>query len=81
MCNTVGRSYQGDDQERAEMKIRIGRTSGPCTDKVVETEEFCPYEKNTIKDVLAMVNKVSGNKEGWFIQVGEEGPIIVPEVK
>lgn len=68
------------------MKIRIGRTSGPCTDQVVESDDFVGDEPmfseiETIKDALAMVNKVSGNKEGWFIQVGEEGPIVVPEVK
>lgn len=66
------------------MKIRIGRTSGPCTDVVVESDDFDGVKRGElelVKDVLAMVNKVSGNKEGWFIQVGEEGPIIVPEVK
>lgn len=63
------------------MIVRIGRSTGPCTDEVVESDFQDAEPIELIKDVLAMVNKVSGNKEGWFIQIGEEGAIIVPEVQ
>lgn len=61
------------------MMVRIGRSSGPMTDQVVESE-FTAQEIEVVKDVLGMVNKVTSNKEGWFVQVNE-GPIVVPEVK
>jgi hypothetical protein len=51
------------------------------TDEEVEFE-LTPYEMSlcydlAFKDALALVNRVTGNKEGWFIQLGD-GPIITP---
>lgn len=60
------------------MNVSIGRTSGPCTDEEV-VGDFTPADLETIKDVLAMVNAASSNKEGWFVRM-EDGPVVVPSV-
>ena len=49
------------------MKISIGRTSGPCTDICLDVD-FEPDEINVLGDVLAVVNKCTNNKEGWYYQ-------------
>jgi hypothetical protein len=56
--------------------VGIGRTNGPCVDIEVEAE-FTPAEIEIVKDTLAMVNKASGNTEGWFIRI--DNRIVVPE--
>lgn len=61
------------------VKVEIGRTSGPCTDEEVQSY-FRPEEVDLIKDVVAMVNKATGDKEGWYVRV-ENGPSIVPSVR
>jgi hypothetical protein len=56
---------------RSAMVVRIGRTNGPSTDIEVTTA-FDPDQINLIKDVLAIVNMVSNNKEQWYIATDEK---------
>lgn len=60
------------------MEVKIYRTSGPVTDEAV-TSTFDPHEFEIVKDVLAMVNKATGNKEGWCVEV--EGIVTEPRCK
>jgi hypothetical protein len=62
------------------MKIRIGRSSGPITDREAEID-IREDEMETVKDVLAAVNAVSGGRESWYVGVyvpGEGDMEIVP---
>lgn len=63
----------------ALVNVKIGRTSGPCTDVEVESDFDLddPETIDIIKDVLAMVNKVTGDKDGWYVVV-TDGRIIIP---
>lgn len=57
--------------------IGIGRTSGPVTDADYESE-FTPEQVDLVKDVIAMVNKVTNGKEDWYVVI--DGVVIVPEI-
>ncbi len=59
--------------------VHIGRTSGPCTDMEVQSD-FYASELSTIEDVLAMINRVTDDKERWYIRV-DDGPEKIPTVK
>jgi hypothetical protein len=60
----------------ATHKVRVGRCSGPCTDKEGEAL-FTDSEVEVVKDVLKMVNLASNNKEKWYLVV-DDGDIVVP---
>lgn len=57
------------------MIVSIGRSNGPCTDLQVESD-FSEEQIETIKDVVAMVNSATGNKEEWYVIV-DGGPLTV----
>lgn len=54
------------------MIVRIGRSSGPVTDLPVESD-FGVHELELVKDVIAMVNRVTRDREGWWVEVEAEG--------
>lgn len=56
------------------VKVLIGRTSGPPNDHEVGSELF-DHEVDLFKDVIAMVNKVSEDKERWWVEIDGERTI------
>jgi hypothetical protein len=48
--------------------VKIGRTSGPVVDKEVESV-FLEEHRELIKDIVAMVNAATNNKEGWYVEL------------
>lgn len=54
------------------MKVKIGRLSGPSTD-VEAQADFNEQELEVVKDVLAMVNTVTNERESWYLTTIEEG--------
>lgn len=54
------------------------RTSGPVTDVEAATD-VGPHELDLVKDVIAIVNRVTGNKEDWYVKL-PDGSVVVPVV-
>lgn len=59
------------------MRVTICRHSGPVTD-VTATSDFEPDQLDVIKDVVAMINVVTGGHDQWYVQV-EDGSSTIPE--
>lgn len=59
--------------------VSIGRASGPNTDVEVASD-FHPEQVELILDIVAMVNKASGNHERWYVIVGDQ-PSTVPVIR
>ena len=60
--------------------VQIYRKSGPSTDQCVEAD-FPDDQLQTIKDVLGMVNAVSGDVEGWYCHVVGTNKIVIPHAE
>ena len=60
------------------MRVIIGRSSGPCTDKEVSSEFEFNMDCDLATDIIGMVNAASG--EEWYIQIGDR-PQVVPKVQ
>jgi len=58
------------------MKVAIGRINGPSLDHEVEAD-FPETSLDLIKDVLTMVNKVSNDREKWYLRL-DNGSAIIP---
>lgn len=52
------------------MEIIIGRTSGSCTDRDIKLT-IQPEELDLVKDIIAVVNRASNNKEKWYVETPE----------
>lgn len=60
------------------MLVEIGRSSGPCTDKPVEME-IAAGNIDLVKDVLAVVNRASSDKESWYVVI--DGKMVIPVLR
>lgn len=65
--------------QAATVTVKISRSSGPCTDLVVESE-FELAQVDLIEDVIAMVNKATGGREEWYLVVGDDNTHRIPRV-
>lgn len=61
--------------------VKIGRTSGPITDRDVGSDftSLTTHDVEMMKDIMGMVNSVMNGKEDWWIQFGD-GPMIIPSL-
>ncbi len=59
------------------VEVKIGRLSGPCTDKEAVLYYETAEHVGIVKDTLAAVNAASNGEERWYVIV-DDGDTIIP---